>query len=224
MTQMIQCDEGHFYDKSQNASCPHCGIGPVQATRKYEEGADGDGSGRTRMHAGDQAPGAERPQRQVDPEITVAVWSKGGGIDPVVGWLVCHEGPNQGRDYRIRSGYNTIGRDTGNQICIAGDDTIAREEHARIFFDIKKTCFHLIAGKGRSGAYVNDEVVLQSVVLKPYDVLEIGTTRLIFVPFCGERFRWDTSRPVQPGSASPAPAPSQRDGDGDDMQMTRATR
>lgn len=219
MTQMIQCDEGHFYDKSQNASCPHCGIGPVQATRKYEDSADGEG--RTRMAQGDQpAGGGERPQRQGDPEITVAVWSKGGGIDPVVGWLVCHEGPNQGRDYRIRSGYNTIGRDTGNQICIAGDDTIAREEHARIFFDIKKTCFHLIAGKGRSGAYVNDEVVLQSVVLQPYDILEIGTTRLIFVPFCGERFRWDTSRPVQPGA--PAPAPAKRD-DGEDPNVTRGT-
>ncbi|WP_326533856.1 FHA domain-containing protein [Pseudorhodoferax sp.] len=222
MTQMIQCDEGHFYDKSQNASCPHCGIGPVQATRKYEEGADADGDGRTRMAAGEQRTGAAAPSpRSGDPEITVAVWSKGGGIDPVVGWLVCHEGPNQGRDYRIRSGYNTIGRDTGNQICIAGDDTIAREEHARIFFDIKKTAFHLIAGKGRSGAYVNNDVVLQSVVLQPYDTVEIGTTRLIFVPFCGERFRWDTSRPVQPGAPAAAPAP--RD-DGDDMQTTRATR
>ena len=31
-------------------------------------------------------------------------------FDPVVEWLVCIDGPEKGRDYRIRSGNNYIGR------------------------------------------------------------------------------------------------------------------
>lgn len=112
-------------------------------------------------------------------------------MDPVVGWLVCDEGPDQGRDYRLRAGYNDIGRDTSCQVCIAGDDTISRAEHAKIFFDPKTSAFHVVPGGGRSGVYVNGEVVLQSARLQPYDRLEIGSTKLVFVPFCGERFRWD---------------------------------
>lgn len=191
--QMTRCDEGHFYDPSQNATCPFCGVGKVEVTKRYEKDDE-----RTAIYngVGAEAKGdkAKRPQGAGDPEKTVSVWSKGGGIDPVVGWLICHEGANQGRDYRIRSGYNTIGRDTSSQICIAGDDTIARIGHAKLFYDLKSANFYVIAGSGRSGIYVNDEVVLQSSVLKAYDVIEVGATRLIFVPFCGDRFRWDMSQ------------------------------
>jgi hypothetical protein len=198
MSQMTKCDEGHFYDKSQNTKCPFCGVGNVDLTKKYSD--DGPGGPtvkyvedeKTKMHT----PGATTRQSgsgggSTDPDATVAVWKKGTGIDPVVGWLVCHEGANQGRDYRIRSGYNNIGRDTSSQICIAGDETIAREEHAKIFYNVKNAIFHVVAGSGRSGVYVNNDVVLQPTVLKAYDILEIGSTRLMFVPFCGDKFRWD---------------------------------
>ena len=202
MSQMTKCDEGHFYDKEQNSKCPFCGVGPVDLTKKYvDDGADStvkysesEADDKTRRYASrDAKPGKGRGRGTPDPDATIAVWSKGGGIDPVVGWLVCHQGPNQGRDYRIRSGYNNIGRDTSSQICIAGDDTIGRIEHAKIFYDLKNASFHLIAGSGRSGAYVNEQVVLQSTPLEAYDILEIGATKLVFVPFCGDRFRWDTS-------------------------------
>jgi hypothetical protein len=28
-------------------------------------------------------------------------------------------------------------------------------------------------------------------LLKPFDVIEMGRTRLLFVPLCGEKFHWD---------------------------------
>lgn len=198
MSQMTRCDEGHFYDKSQNTKCPFCGVGSVDIkgdvdlTVKYDNSnlkPDGGGDEKTIRY--DPNSNKRINSNLADPEATVAVWKKGAGIDPVVGWLVCHEGANQGRDYRIRAGFNNIGRDTSSQICIAGDETIAREEHAKIFFDVKSACFHVVSGSGRSGIYVNNQVVLQPTVLKAYDVLEIGSTKLIFVPFCGENFRWN---------------------------------
>lgn len=227
MGQMTKCDEGHFYDKSQNRDCPFCGVSMDGLTKKYADGSadetvkydDAKADDKTQMYKGDSAkasPG-QRGQGQVDSEATIAMWSKGGGIDPVVGFLICHEGANQGRDYRIRSGYNTIGRDTSSQICIAGDDTIARIEHARIFYNLKDTSFHLIAGNGRSGAYVNEEVVLQSAVLKAYDVLEIGATKLTFLPFCGERFRWGMSKQNdgKQGTTRKPDKPTEKPGGGD---------
>lgn len=133
---------------------------------------------------------AGRAAQPKDPEATVAAWASDVGIDPVVGWLVCFNGPNRGRDYRIRAGFNAIGRDTASQICIAGDETISREEHARIFFDPKTAEFHVVPGNGRSGIYVNNKVVLQPTRIEAHDCLELGKTQLVFVPLCGERFSW----------------------------------
>jgi hypothetical protein len=198
MSKMTKCDEGHFFDKEQNSKCPFCGVGPqLDLTRKADVEALRSSVER------DDAPtrafgGSDRRSTldhgAVDDGATIAVWAKKGGIDPVVGWFVCCEGVDQGRDYRIRSGYNNIGRDTSSQICVAGDNTIARIEHAKVFYDLKNAAFHLIAGSGRSGAYVNGAVVLQSVQLKAFDVVEIGATSLVFIPLCGERFRWDTHK------------------------------
>lgn len=203
MSTMMKGECGHFFDPATNTKCPYCGIGQVDLTKGYNPGDDrtvkhvSDDDEKTQMYSSGSntrqsgTSGTGRAGSD-DPEATVALWSKNVGIDPVVGWLVCSEGPNQGRDYRLRSGYNNIGRDTSNQVCIAGDDTISRSEHAKIFFDHKNASFHVIAGSGRSGVYVNDSAVLQPTPLKPYDIVEVGKTKLVFVPFCGERFRWDT--------------------------------
>ncbi len=201
MGQMIECDEGHWFDKSQNTMCPFCDVRNVDPTRKFDAGkaaapapeaaVTDDEAAETVMYRG-RAAGAETPRASEDvDEATRAVWAKDSGFDPVVGWLACIDGMNKGRDYRIRSGYNVIGRDTRSQICIAGDTTISRENHAKLFFDPRNATFHVISGEGRSGIYVNGQVVLQSSVLNAYDVLEVGSTKLVFVPLCGDRFRWD---------------------------------
>lgn len=113
-----------------------------------------------------------------------------GESDPVVGWLVCITGTQRGKDYKIRSGNNTIGRSTEMHICISGDDAISRDRHAVISFDPQTTSFHLMPGEGRGLAYVNDMAVLGAAKLQPYDEIRLGDTKVIFVPFCGEKFIW----------------------------------
>ena len=49
---------------------------------------------------------------------------------PVVTWLVCIDGPSKGRDYRIHSQNNFIGRSRSMDICIEGDNTISSERSA----------------------------------------------------------------------------------------------
>jgi len=125
-----------------------------------------------------------------DPDATVGVVRKKMGLNPVVGWLVCIEGPEKGRDYRIRSERNFVGRDPKMDICIGGDDAISHENHAVISFNPKKNSYLLAPGAGRGIIYLNDEEVATPTELKAYDSIEMGQTKLLFVPFCDERFKW----------------------------------
>jgi len=218
MGQVTKCDEGHFYDESLNKNCPHCGLGEIDKTVMAKRSTGGDEVDERTIQAGIGKTPARRERsqsRKSDEDVTVAVWRQKSGIDPVVGWLVCHEGPNQGRDYRIQSGRNVIGRDTSSQICISGDDTISRENHAKIFFDTRNATFHVTEGEGRSGVYVNGSVVLQPTLLSAYDILEVGATKLVFVPLCGEKFRWDNKKSGAPDTV-PVTEPKRRDRDLDE--------
>ncbi|MCP4663641.1 MAG: FHA domain-containing protein, partial [bacterium] len=135
------------------------------------------------------APGVDRGADGV----TVAYWGK-RGFDPVVGWLVCIEGPEQGRDYRIRRGNNRIGRDETMDIVIRGDDAISRIKQAIITFDKRGNRFLIKEGEGRGLLYLNDEQVVTAAVLEPWDILEMGKSKFCFVPLCCERFQWNVDK------------------------------
>lgn len=111
-------------------------------------------------------------------------------LEPVVGWLVCIEGLNRGRDYCVRSGQNSIGRAPENDICISGDPGISRERHVLITYDSATRTFCLTPGYSRALARVNGHPLLSSTPLKLHDQIELGVTKLLFVPFCGDAFSW----------------------------------
>jgi hypothetical protein len=108
----------------------------------------------------------------------------------VVGWLVCVDGPDRGRDYRLHSEKNFIGRSSNMDICIAGDDSISREKHATVSFEPKKKEFWLLPGEASGLVYINEEVVNTPTPLKPRDIIELGRTKVMFYPFCDENFQW----------------------------------
>lgn len=225
MGQITECEHGHRYDKSLNRSCPHCGVGTVAARRGGDDdeassAAEDEDKTVQAGPAGKPRPRGERRDARTD-GVTQAIWSNKLGIDPVVGWLICHEGANQGRDYRICSGRNVIGRDPSSQICIRGDESISRENHAKIFYDPRNTSFHVTEGEGRSGVYVNDKLVLQPTLLAAYDILEIGATKLVFVPLCGPRFQWKEKRAKEGRELTRREAPVDPDDDEDD-DVTKA--
>lgn len=112
------------------------------------------------------------------------------GFSPVVGWLVCVDGPAEGMDYRIRAGYNYIGRSENMDICILGDNNIGRERHAMIAYDPQEKIYFFGPADGRSIVRKNDKMVMVPVELAAYDIVRIGSTKLMFVPLCGEHFNW----------------------------------
>lgn len=187
---MKRCESGHYFDSEKHTTCPACGVANLHMEATVAKGranpadrADLDAPTVARGHV--KSAIVER-----DPGATVGVVRKKMGIDPVVGWLVCVEGAEKGRDYRIRSERNFVGRDPKMDICIGGDDAISRDNHAVISFNPKKNTYLLTPGEGRGIIYLNEDEVATPSELKPYDMIELGQTKLLFVPFCGESFKW----------------------------------
>ncbi len=185
-----RCDNGHYYDPKKHTTCPYDGVPGIDmhGPRSIKIGPAIEGDQPTRpqgMRGGSAGLG-------VGDDAPTRVISPGGqsAIDPVVGWFVCAHGPEKGRDYRIRSENNTIGRSKDMYICISGDESISRERHAVITFDPQQNAFHLGPGDGRGLVYVNGEVLLAHRKLQAYDQIQMGKTKLIFVPFCGEKYAW----------------------------------
>lgn len=133
-----------------------------------------------------------RHERRVDEEQkTVGELKRKLGIDPVVGWLVCIKGAEKGKDYRLLGRINTIGSSERMDVCIKGDKTISKTNHARLGYGEKTNRFTLIPADGSNVIYLNGEEVYSPTVLSPYDVIEFGETALVFIPLCSSRFTWE---------------------------------
>lgn len=195
-----ECANGHLYDTDQYPTCPYCSGGAnminfgaanevgrtVAATNAVVPPISEVGS--------TVAPQAymkkEEPKPSSDIGKTVGVFQRKMNFEPVVGWLVCISGPEKGKDFRIYGKNNTVGRSEKMDICIKGDTTISRENHARLAYDEKHNAFHLIPAESTNTIYLNDEPVYVPAKLTARDIIEFGDCKLMFVPLCDDNFSW----------------------------------
>ena len=112
-------------------------------------------------------------------------------VNPTVGWLVCIGGPHLGQDFVMHAGKNTIGRNDNNEIILSNDSQVSREKHALIIYEPRKRNFYLQPGDSSGLTYLNDEFISEQKSLKKGDLIEIGSTKLLVIPLCGEDFSWD---------------------------------
>jgi len=124
-------------------------------------------------------------------EKTVGFYSSEIGIEPVVGWLVCTEGPHLGEDFRLKSGRNFIGRSSGMDVAITKDNTVSRERHTAVVYEPKGNLFIVQPGDSKELSYLNDEVVLSPVRINVNDRLSVGQSVLMFIPCCSADFKWE---------------------------------
>ena len=112
--------------------------------------------------------------------------------DPVVAWLVIVGGPGLGAYRPIYEGNNTIGRGAGQRIPIDfGDDAISSEEQAFIRYDSSERSFLFVPNLAKTNIVsVNDKRPTGAVELAAMDLITMGRTQLVFVPFCGPEFDW----------------------------------
>ena len=183
---VIQCEQGHFYDGEKFGECPHCKNPPPrrrdlgEGVTEYHPSMPSPQRGRVEVRLG------EANQRE---EKTVGIYQAKMGRDPVVGWLVCLTGKEQGRDYRLHAGRNYIGRAVQMDVALTDDEQISREDHCSLVFEPKNGVFWLARGKG-DGVKVNGESLTDSRLLEGDETIELGSSSFVFIPFCRKGRLW----------------------------------
>lgn len=186
---MFQCPNGHYYNAAMHSVCPECGQSASGAINPTIGVGTGGGIGATVGvdNGGNVSPVVEGYEPTI---IGGDNFNSEMMAEPVVGWLVCVEGPMKGKDYRIHGGYNYIGREEGD-IHIHGDNQISRQNHAMIAYDSGDHRYYFGPSGGRNLIKVNGKTILNAVEVNNYDILTIGTSKMMFVGLCGPHFDWN---------------------------------
>ena len=215
---LTRCNQGHFFDADKFTTCPHCtatsdqqgktvpsamaatptpaasgASTPQAATVPSPMTPPGAASAVTPANKGQNNAGGSSFRSQVDDvQKTVGMFNvEKSAKQPVAGWVVCVEGPHLGEDFRIVMGRNFLGRAGNMDIVLAKDKMVSRDKHAIIVYEPKGNMFIIQAGESKELFYLNDKVVLSPTEIKPYDTIKIGSSKLLFVPFCSENFNWN---------------------------------
>lgn len=115
-----------------------------------------------------------------------------GGVDPVVGWLVCVIGEYVGECFNLKAGQNFIGRSLSMDVALINEKSVSREFHAGIIFDPNAKQFFAVPGQSNGLTYINGQLLFSAVPLKSYDKIQLGKSTYIFMAFAGDDFMWDT--------------------------------
>ena len=164
MSNLIRCQNGHMFSSRRYGTiCPYCNI--ETATREKQE------TGKT----------------EIEVEESLFLQEE----NTVCGWIVCVAGPRRGKDYKIMAGKNFVGRADDMDIQILGDNKISRRNHCVIVYDTKQRKTVMLPGDSNGIVYLNGEAVYVPTDLKEYDVIEMGESQFLLIPFCGEHFSWE---------------------------------
>ena len=164
MSNLIRCQNGHMFSSRRYGTiCPYCNI--ETATREKKETG------------------------QTEAEIEETLFLQEENL--VCGWIVCVAGPRRGKDYKVMAGKNFVGRADNMDIQILGDNKISRRNHCVIVYDEKQSKTVILPGDSNGIVYLNDEAVYVPTQLSQYDVIEMGESKFLFIPFCGEHFKWE---------------------------------
>ena len=71
------------------------------------------------------------------------------------------------------------------------DPAVSRETNAAIIYDPQAGEFFVERGESRNLPLLNGKTIRGEPVLAPRDIIRVGNTELVFVPLCGEEFRWE---------------------------------
>ena len=118
---------------------------------------------------------------------------------PVVGWLICVKGPDLGKDFRLRAGYNNISRSPDREVVLS-DGKISKSTVGWVLYTQECRDYDIGAEKKDIGTtnvmFVNDKKLLPGDhhTLKHHDRIRLGDTELLFIPFCGDEFDWEAEQ------------------------------
>lgn len=196
---LTRCENGHFYDAERFDTCPHCNQASLSTVLQ-----DDDGNKEYTMPLTPQ-PEVSNGLKNLVSEVketedgSQATIGYFGAVptEPVVGWLVAIAGSSFGQDFKLKSGRNFIGRSTEMDVALTGDSSISRQKHAIILYEPRSNVFLVQPGDAKELFYLNDKVVLTATEINAYDILSLGSTKLLFIPLCTDKFNWDSVKPEE---------------------------
>lgn len=180
---IVKCGKGHFFDDTKYKTCPHC-------SELLPEG--GEEAKTVSLRTGSISSvglAKEQLKELVREEKTVSLSAVEQDVDPVVGWLVCVEGTEKGRDYRIHAGRNFVGRSLKMDISIVDDAAITRENHCSVVYDPQSGHFFAVPGMG-TNTYCNGMRLSNPSALNDGDKIQIGDSHFCFVAYCKGTRKW----------------------------------
>lgn len=197
---LIKCNNNHYYDADKFPVCPYCSdmqSGFSQTMPANEQSDIGPTQPETEVTT--TTTQNTEPPTVLDTDIqkTVGFYEEDMGLEPVVGWLVCIEGNLIGKDFRLTSGRNFIGRGSDMDVVLEGDPSVSRTAHAIVVYEPKENVYLIQPGASKELSYLNDSVVLESKVIAPNDVITVGATKLLFVPCCSKVFNWTDGKKTE---------------------------
>lgn len=203
---ITRCNNGHWYDTTTNKTCPHCKQESEKLSIRLNDLEEDDRTisiTEVDLSLGEELgaiignsigsitpPPMESIGEDEDGDKTVSFGFFGvTSIQPVTGWLVCMNGDESGKDFRLHSGKNFVGRGASMDVMLVDDKTISRDKHCSVAYDPKGNLF-FVSPEGGNIVYLNEEIIEEPKKLTEGDEIKIGETILRFVPFCKEDMTW----------------------------------
>lgn len=110
-------------------------------------------------------------------------------VRPVVGWLVCVQGPDIGKDFRLHTHFNHVGRNKDQDVCLS-DPTVSGE-HFTVSYDMQHNHYFADMNKGSTFVYINSYPLGGRTVLKKGDQIKVGNSLLVFIPLEQQDVKWN---------------------------------
>lgn len=181
---LITCPNGHRYDPELTPECPECAmmegfqLDLEELILDDREFANGD----IGLENIDVSGNCDAEGDTIQLAIT----------ECTAGWLVCLEGRERGKSFPLYCMSNYIGHSRKNAVCLENDLSVAALEDCVIVYDDEDAKFYFsVTENALRLRRLNGRPVLSTVELKQGDVLTIGNSNFLFVPLCGEAFRWE---------------------------------
>ncbi|MBO4449162.1 MAG: FHA domain-containing protein [Clostridiales bacterium] len=137
-----------------------------------------------------QAPTADIGKTEAGASVQAAPEAKPEMAGPAA-FLVCIAGANRGDYYAVSGGRNCIASGADADIRLDKDPAVSADCHAVITYNPMNNQFTLSAGTGHGITYLNGNQIDVSADIKADDRIRLGSSELLFVPVCSDKFKWD---------------------------------
>ena len=177
---LIRCENGHMFDQDKYDECPYCN----------EKTTEDDSVTVAMRRVYDDAEQVTLPYDLLQEDsVTVRSEYKEKSSRLIAGWLVCLDGVNKGKCHSVYEGRNFAGRSREMDIYLSDDQSISRQRHFSIVYEPHKSEFLLVPENGE--VYINDKPLQRVTAIEENDIIAVGESRFVFVPYCTKERNWN---------------------------------